>query len=173
MPDPRLTAQEQHAQIKRRLKESTAVSGPVEPTVRPLDSPRTPSTVPNAPAAVRPQRSLTPTPHAGAAPSSPRGSKVVGQVYGATSLRRRCRCNVGATTIDLGHRISVFENRCRLGLSVEFRAQTLDPFGVKHRVVSELARYRVAACTFQESNGWYAVSADTVRQAIERHRVRG
>lgn len=100
------------------------------------------------------------------------GSKVVGQVYVATSLRHRGWCNVGATTIDLSHRISVFENRYRLGMSVEFGAQTLDPFEVKHRVVSELARYRVAACTFQESNGWYAVGADAVRQAIERHRVR-
>ena len=92
---------------------------------------------------------------------------LTGVIYLLSSANKKGQLKLGATTLEIDKRISLFQSR--YGYPVRLVAAKLvrNVFMVEEMVAKELDLYRVSRQTSGDSNEWYAISYSKIWKQIE------
>jgi len=94
-------------------------------------------------------------------------SKTNGTIYIFTSPEAPGLVKLGATTIDIQKRASVFSKRYHIPITIKFQKNSYDPFVTEKKIGSVFSELRTNGCSYGYSNEWYNVDARLMINKIE------
>lgn len=94
-----------------------------------------------------------------------------GYIYILTSPNLPGYTKIGATTINVSKRASLFAARYRIPVNIAYHQTSYDPFKVEKKISRVFSELRVRVNSLGHSNEWYLIAPEHVIDKIKEYRI--
>mgnify|MGYP006437224555 CR=1 len=91
-----------------------------------------------------------------------------GYVYIATSVSKPGQVKLGATSYSPEYRLKKYEYKYGYPIRVYWKVRTGTPFSLEKKIARSVKAYRVAGLTNGDSNEWYEIAPQHLKEEIEK-----
>ena len=90
-----------------------------------------------------------------------------GYIYIATAPSKPGQSKIGSTKTPIAKRLALYILRYGYYVSVHWRKKVQMPYTLEERIKKEIISYRVSGLTDGDSNEWYQLSPEQLREKVE------